>query len=85
MIFRYKFLDLYEISEFCEYIENLEIEAVANIGKNREVDAKSLVGMTLLGAGQEVTIRVTGEENEVLKVKWWLDIHQKNKPYEQET
>lgn len=77
MIFRYKFLDLYEISEFCEYIENLEIEAVASIGKNREVDAKSIVGMTLLGAGQNVTIKVVGNENEVLKVKEWIDIRQK--------
>lgn len=79
MILQYKFSDLKELVEFCEYITPLNVEVTAYIGKNQSVDAKSILGLTAFDISNQIDFYIFGEESDVEKVKYWIDLHQSQK------
>lgn len=79
MILQYKFYDLKELVEFCEFITPLDVEITAYIGKNQSVDAKSILGMTAFDITNEVGFYVYGNESDIYKIKYWIDLHSSNK------
>lgn len=79
MMLQYKFLDLKELVGFCEYITPLNVEVTAYIGKNQSVDAKSILGLTAFDISNQIDFYIFGEESDVEKIKYWIDLHQSQK------
>ena len=68
MLLQYKFYDLKELVEFCEFITPLDVEITAYIGKNQSVDAKSILGLMSLDYSKPVKIVVEDEDNCLLNI-----------------
>lgn len=76
MTVNYKFRNLDEATEFCKYINLINlVEVTASIGKNQEVDAKSLLGLLSLNLENAITFYMIGSENDINKVIRWFNVH----------
>lgn len=76
MMLKYRFKNLNEATEFCKYINLINhVEIVASIGKNQEVDAKSLIGLLSLSLDNTITFHVIGDNSGITKVMKWFEIH----------
>ena len=58
MILQYKFYDLKELVEFCEFITPLDVEITAYIGKNQSVDAKSILGICSMDTSEGCHVKI---------------------------
>ena len=79
MIFQYKFKNLKEVVEFCEFINHRDVEVTAYIGKNQSVDAKSILGLSSFDISKQIDFYAYGDGIALKDIKFWIELHKTRK------